>query len=116
MEARHERAKTLRAAGKTYKEIGEELGVTRQRAMQLVRHIPGKYVHVHTLQEIPYKGLREWMLANRVNISELGRRCRRSVDGAVKGGGCSKDTIDEILRVTGLDYETCFREYHTEVG
>lgn len=112
---RHETAKGLRAAGKTYREIGEELGVTRQRAMQLVRYAPGDYVHVHALRAIPYKGLREWMITNRVSVSELSRRCGWCVERAVRGGGCRKATSDAILQVTGLDYETCFEESPAEV-
>lgn len=100
----------MREEGKTYKEIGVEMGITRQRAHQLVRYVPGNYLHVQTLKEIPYKGLREWMLANKVSVVELGKRCGRDVSRVVKGGGCQKDTIDEILRVTGMDYETCFAE------
>jgi hypothetical protein len=110
MEKRHEQAKALRAAGKTYKKIGEEMGVTRQRAMQLVKHVPGTYLHRQAMQEIPYKGLREWMLANGVSILELSRRCGCDVYRAIKGDGCQKYTVDAILRVTGLDYETCFAE------
>jgi hypothetical protein len=112
---RSEQAKALRAAGKTYAEIGEKLGVTRQRAKQLEQYTPGDYLHVYALWAIPYKGLREWMLANRVSISELGRRCGIGVERAVRGGGCQKYTIDAILRVTGLDYETCFAEIPAEV-
>jgi hypothetical protein len=115
MDNRHERAKAMRAEGKTYRAIGEALGVTRQRAKQLVQYVPGDYLHVYALWEIPYKGLREWMLANRVSIKELGVRCGCVVERVAKGGGCNKRTIDAILRVTGLDYETCFEESPAEV-
>jgi hypothetical protein len=112
---RHDQAQALRAAGLSYKEIGEKMGVTRQRAMQLVRYIPGDYLHVSALRAIPYKGLREWMLKNGVSIYELGKRCGVHVERAVKGEGCQKYTIDAILQVTGLDYETCFKECPAEV-
>lgn len=100
----------MREEGKTYREIAEAMGVTRQRALQMVRYTPGNYLHVAALQDVPYEGLREWMLENEVGITELGRRCGCGVDRAVKGGGCQKYTIDAILRVTGMDYETCFKE------
>lgn len=113
---RHKQAKALREAGYTYRTIGEEMGVTKQRAQQLVRYTPSSGLHLHALRAIPYKGLREWMIANGVSVVELSRRCGSGVERAVKGGGCRKETIDAILRVTGLDYETCFKETHTEVG
>lgn len=112
---RWEQAKALRAAGYTYREIGERMGVTRQRAKQLVQYTPGNGLHLYALREIPYKGLREWMLEHVVSIAELGRLCECSVERAVKGGGCQKYTIDAILRVTGLSYETCFNESPVEV-
>lgn len=110
MESRQEQAKELRADGKSYAEIGNVMNISRQRAMQLAKWMPGDGLHVGALHKIPYKGLREWMIANRVSIIELGRRCGCSVGRAVKGDGCQKYTIDAILRVTGIDYETCFKE------
>lgn len=107
---RHEQAKAMRAEGKTYKEIGVAMGVTRQRAMEMVRWTPPSGLHVGSLRKIPYKGLREWMLANGVSFEKLNELCLCDARRAAKGGGCQKYTIDAILRVTGLDYETCFKE------
>lgn len=107
---RQEEAKTLRAAGLSYREIGEKMGVSRQRAMQLVKWTPGDGLHVGALRKIPYKGLREWMLTNGVSLEELNERCGCDTRRAARGDGCQKYTIDAILRVTGLDYETCFKE------
>lgn len=105
----------MRKEGMTYREIGEEMGVTRQRAMQLAHWMPGDGIHVGALRKIPYKGLREWMLANRVSIEMLSELCMCDTRRAVNGGGCHKYTVDAILRVTGLDYETCFKESPAEV-
>ena len=105
----------MRREGKSYKEIGEALNVTRQRAAQLVCWMPGDGLHVSTLRKIPYKGLREWMLANRISFKKLSELCGMDVRRAVIGDGCTKTTIDEILRATGLDYETCFKESPAEV-
>lgn len=106
---RRELAKAMRAAGKTYAEIAEALGVSKQRAEQITKWKPGDYLHVGALRKIPYKGLREWMLENRVGIGKLGELCGGcDLHRAVKGEGISKYTVDAILKVTGLDYETCF--------
>lgn len=115
MESRLEQAKALRAAGNTYREIGEKMGITKQRAQQLVRYTPGDGLHLSALRAIPYKGLREWMIANRVSLVELNELCGCDARRAAKGGGCQKYTIDAILRVTGLDYETCFKVSPAEV-
>jgi hypothetical protein len=108
MESKHEQAKKLRREGKSYAEIGEALNVSRQRAAQLVRLTPGDGLHVSALRKIPYKGLREWMLANKVSFKKLEELCKCDARRAVLAGGCTKRTIDAILQVTGLDYETCF--------
>ena len=105
----------MRAEAKSYREIGEALNVTKQRAMQLVNWTPGDGLHVSALRKIPYKGLREWMIANRVSFVKLNELCECDTRRAVKGEGCNKYTIDAILRVTGLDYETCFKEIPAEV-
>lgn len=110
MENRHDQARAMRAAGKTYKEIGEALNISRQRAAQLVKWTPGDGLHVGALSKIPYKGLREWMLTNGVSFYRLNELCGCETRRAAKGDGCQKYTIDAILRVTGLDYETCFKE------
>jgi hypothetical protein len=115
MENRWEQAKALRAAGKTYREIGEKMGVTKQRAQQLTMYTPGNGLHLYALQAIPYKGLREWMITNGVSFLELNELCGCDTRRAAKGGGCQKYTIDAILRVTGLDYETCFKVSPAEV-
>jgi hypothetical protein len=108
MESRNEQAKKLRREGKSYAEIGEALNVTKQRAAQLVNSLPGGGLHVSTLRKIPYKGLREWMLANKVSFTKLNELCECDARRAVWNGAPSKRTIDAILKVTGLDYETCF--------
>jgi hypothetical protein len=114
MDDKRKRAKALREGGLSYREIGDRLGVTRQRAAQLVKWTPSNGLHVGAMRKIPYKGLREWMLTNGVSISELGRRCECCVERALKGDGCQKYTIDAILRVTGLTYEACFAEIPAE--
>lgn len=115
MDSRREQAKKLRAEGKSFKEIGEAMGVTKQRAEQLVKWMPGDRLHVGALRKIPYKGLREWMLENRVSLKQLNELCGCDARRAVLGDGCRKYAIDAILRVTGLDYETCFKESPAEV-
>ena len=108
MDKRHDQAIAMREQGLTYKEIGSKLGVSRQRAHQIVHHEPGNYVHNAVISAIPYKGLREWMQTNRVSPKKLGELCGQDVNRAVKGRGCTKRAIDAILRVTGLEYEKCF--------
>lgn len=67
------------------------------------------------VKRVKYAGLRQWMLRNRISISELERQCfpdktcrmLRSLTGPYEP---SKRNIDAILKVTGLTYEECFKE------
>lgn len=69
-----------------------------------------------------YKGLRNWMNASGICISSLARMMycdgneskRTMVARALKGGNCSKKTIDRILRVSGLTYEEAFGKGETK--
>lgn len=70
------------------------------------------------VKRVKYVGLRQWMLRNRISISELERRCfpdktcrmLRSLTGPYEPG---KRNIDAILKATGLTYEECFKEEET---
>lgn len=64
-----------------------------------------------SVSKVKYTGLRKWMIKNRINIAELERQCRcRLMQCLVKEFEPRKSTIDDILRVTGLTYEECFKE------
>ena len=52
------------------------------------------------------------VLENRVKMSELERRCgKKRLHSCLIDEHCpTKKTIDDILKVTGLSYEECFKE------
>lgn len=113
MGKRTREARAMHEAGVTYEEIGKYYGVSKQRAWQIVHSETREGTHYHpkTVTRIPYIGLREWMIKNRVSVKELGELCGREVfRGKPDNYGLTKKTADAILRVTGLTYEECFRE------
>lgn len=63
-----------------------------------------------------YSGLRNWMNASMISASSLARMMygdgndsqRMMLARALKGGNCSKKTIDKILEVSRLTYEEAF--------
>lgn len=111
---RREQIISMREKGMTYQEIGDAMGLSRQRVHQIAQHAPmrrvyGPYFKPGPVQRIPYVGLRQWMMANRVSTSELGRRCGRKglkLDGKHT---ISVRTANKILAVTGLAYDEAFR-------
>lgn len=113
MVKRDELIKKLRSEGMTYEKIGELLGVSRQAVHQIANKTSKDYLHEKTIsQKVKYVGLRKWMLKNRVSMTKLGQLCgmtkiNKSLTGDFEP---RKNTIDAILRVTGLTYEECFKE------
>ena len=105
--------RALHDKGLTYEEIGELFGITRQAAHQAAS--AGDGFHESSVTKVKYEGLRRWMQDNRVSFSELERRCGSSKLHKTLTGDCEprKKTIDNILQVTGLTYEECFKEDQT---
>lgn len=107
---RAKQARMMRDKGLTYEDIGEILGVSRQRAHQLVTEYPDGF-HEESARKVKYVGLRNWLLENRMNMAELERKTGLTRLHKTLKGDCEprKSTIDAILAVTGLTYEECFR-------
>lgn len=108
--SRSEIFRKLRDEGLSYEQIGRIYGISRQAVHQALT--PRDGFRESAVQKIPYIGLREWMLSNRITLSML--------DELIGTTGLHstfnrkyeprKRTIDAILTVTGLTYEECFRE------
>ena len=109
----------LREQGKTYKEIAEILGISRQAVAQsLGKFQPARHLHI-TEKQCKYKGVRRWMNENKMTYREMTRRLgykpnaeqvarvRNRLNGRTI---IDKDCIDKILELTGMDYATAFSE------
>lgn len=117
MGKRTQEARAMHEAGATYEDIGKHYGVSKQRAHQICTcdAREGTHYHPKTVERIPYIGLREWMIKNRVSVKELGDLSGREVfRKSYNRYGLTKASVDAILRVTGLTYEECFREEVSE--
>lgn len=110
MSKRGELIRAMHEKGLTYEEIGEIFGISKQAAHQAQVDHDG--FREYMVLKVKYVGLRNWMLENRVNLSELATRCGTAKlnDSLIGKHEPRKKTIDAILRVTGLTYEECFKE------
>ena len=102
-------------SGMTLQEVGEELGITRQRVAQLVGSI--REMREFTKTYSVYYGIDSWMKFNRVTYARFARmlgyapsasnqrNLARRLMGTVE---VSKSWIDAVLKLTGLTYEEAF--------
>ena len=101
----------LHEKGMTYDEIGELLGITKQRAHQLDTQVYDGF-RISTNRRIKYVGLRNWLYERRMNVNVLEKMCGFSRLSSTLCGDSEprKSTIDAILKATGMTYEECFGE------
>ena len=114
---RAEMIQKMHDKGMSYDDIGQVFGISRQAVWQAAHPGPGDNFHANAVMKVPYIGLRNWMLENRVTFTALSEMCgKNSIHGSLIGkGDPRKSTIDMILKVTGLTYEECFREETDDV-
>lgn len=112
-----ERYMAERQQGKTYRQIAQMYGVSPQAvAAACASYAPGHF-KPYTEAEVIYPKLRKWLNDNEVSRNEFARRmglvpytknCYR-VSAYFRGRNYPlKETIDVMLRVTGLTYEELF--------
>lgn len=112
-----ERYMAERQQGKTYRQIAQMYGVSPQAvAAACASYAPGHF-KPYTETEVIYPKLRKWLNDNEVSRNEFVRRMglttyarhNSSVGDYFRGRKYPlKETIDVMLRVTGLTYEELF--------
>lgn len=111
--------KLLAEKGLNYREIGEQLGVSRQYVAQCLGKVGAGYFRGLNKDECIYEGLRLWMTRNHVSRKELMRkmglfpctgnsnRVRALLSGKIE---LKKHHIDKLIGITGMNYEALFGE------
>jgi hypothetical protein len=118
---KEQRAKALemRYSGATYQEIGDSLGVSHQRAYQLVNcQYRGRFKRI---KDCIYPNLKNWMNENRIGKGDLvvlmgftrqpenQHRLTRIMKGQQNP---NKEWIDRLIKATGIPYEKLFEVEH----
>lgn len=112
---RIETMKELYNQGVSVEKIAENYGISRQRVYQLIE-TKRSYITTVNEKQCIYPSLRNWLNFSRINICGLTRMIYGDaqehkitvVASALRGGNCTKKTIDKILKVSGLTYEEAF--------
>lgn len=103
--------------GMTYAEIGQKMGISRQRVFQLIGDTRKGSHKLITEKECVYVGIRNWTNENKISRTALTRIINGTFHASkyerlirvLKGVDCHKHNIDKILKVTGLTYEEAFK-------
>jgi transcriptional regulator with XRE-family HTH domain len=118
---RYEEYRAERAKGKTYQEIADMFGVTRQAVGQACRKSQPARFRFLTPENCIYPLVRKWMNDNKITRAELCRRMGYETIGGnnvtrinafLKGENSTtpKAFIDRVINVTGLTYEEIFQQ------
>lgn len=103
----------LRKIGMTYAEIGAALGVSKQTAFMACRE-NNELRRAPLYERIVYAGLKRYMEENEMAVKGLAEKTGMSNQnlGLILAGkhDPSKQSIDAILRATGLTYEEAFAD------
>lgn len=101
----------MRLEGATLQEVADKFGITREYVRQLVPGIEGKEIK---RRAIVYPAILKWFQENELNYCSFGRMCGLSnvaVNDILTGNRSPrKDSIDAILKATGMTYEEAFRK------
>lgn len=118
--SKHPRADLYRQErmnGLTYRDIAKKYGVSYQAVQIACSQHKGYGFVPFTKKTCVYPNLRKWLNDNKVSMRDFVRRCNLTPHGVTSQrykdyvtGRCypSKQTIDVLLKVTGLTYEQFF--------
>lgn len=99
--------------GKTYREIGEEFGVSKQ-AVEKVLKQPFLNKSMNYLKRCPYAGLKKYLEETEMSVERFaGKICVTPPTARKRILGTNSFTIPEIrlvLKLTGMTFEECFAE------
>lgn len=101
----------------TIAQIAEAIGITKYQVRTLLSAETGRLPRAHRYKPV-YPYLEAWALKNYASISECARALgisNTSLEQIIYWGGpwTRKEIIDRILSLSGLTYETAFREART---
>lgn len=101
----------MRLNGASLQEIAEKFGTTKQN---VALFLPGGHCKVRskTYEDCIYPNIAWWLYEHRISYSRFSIMCGCSNDRIYRGLNgkveLRKSTIDKILEVTGMNYETAF--------
>ena len=118
-DALRQQMRDLHKDGKTYQEIGDMFGISKQRVFQMIGGSSSpKYFRHITADCCIFNGIRKYMNDNKVSCMEMTRRIhgdtgpryyqytKSKLNGNTE---LTKKYIDKLLEITGLTYEVAFQ-------
>ncbi len=109
----------MKQEGKTYQQIADKFGVSKQRVYHILGKLGRRYFKAIEEKVVAYKGIRDWLNENKISFSEFcrliyGYYCpelyQRTKGYLSKTHQIKIDIIKKILDITGLTFEEAFKE------
>lgn len=109
----------MKKEGKTYREIGEKFGLSKQRVYQILGKMDKRYFKGIKESVVAYKGIRDWLNENKIPFAEFCRLVYGCYHPAYysrlmvylnKTKPIKIDIINKILDITSLTFEQAFKE------
>lgn len=103
----------MRLEGKTFQEIADRFGVSKQNIQRLLNGVCERSPR-RDLDTIVYPAIKNYMKENKLSFNSISHLCGINI-GPIINGLCgkndiSKRTIDAILDVTEMTYEEAFKK------
>lgn len=105
----------LRYQGVTLQALANKYGVTRQRVDQIFQSYISREARAYAkLANVVYPNLRKFMVDNQLSYTDFAKLCDvtiPTIKNVLSGGhGMHGQTIEKILRVTGMSYDEAFKK------
>lgn len=94
-----------RKQGKSFQQIADAHGVTKQAIQSAIRKYGNRNVKSTT---VIFPGLRRWMTDNRIYVKDLENLTGYSLRYGLHTGKLSNTKVNAIMEATGLTYEQAF--------
>lgn len=103
----------MRLEGKTFQEIADRFGVSKQNIQQILKGLCERSPR-RNVDTVIYPSIQRYMKENNLSFNAFSHLCGINLGPVINGlcgkNGITKRFIDAVLDVTGMTYEEAFKK------